>query len=108
MDVGSIVICLVIGALICFVFTGIGVCIGRDNKGQLNDDSDVRTYVYSRYRNRSRDKRDDKPTYEEKIMVLNTLRVGTTIWEHKVIDSIEEDVEHVREVDSRREETSQD
>ena len=97
-----------VGALVCVVMIGIGVCFGRIDKGQHNDDSDVRTYVPIRHRSRSSHKRDDKPTYEEKIMVLNTLRVGTTIWEHKVIDSIEEDIEHVREMDSRREETAQD
>ena len=108
MDIGSIAICLTIGALIVFASIGIGVCFGRCDKGQHDTDSDFRIYIPMRHRNRSGNKRDDKPTYEEKIMVLNTLRTGTTIWEHKVIDSIEEDVDHVREMDSRREETSQD
>ena len=108
MDIGSICVCMAIGALIVFASIGIGVCFGRCDKGQHNDDSDVRTYVPIRDRSGSGDKRDDKPTYEEKIMVLNTLRTGTTIWEHKVIDSIEEDVDHIREMDSRREEASQD
>ena len=97
-----------LGALVCLVFTGIGVCFGRSDKEQHDSDSDINIYVPMRHRNRGGNKRDDKPTYEEKIMVLNTLRTGTTIWEHKVIDSIEEDVDHVREMDSRREETSQD
>ena len=108
MDIGSMCICMAVGALIVFASIGIGVSYGRCDKGQHNDDSDVRTYIPCRDRGRSSHKRDDKPTYEEKIMVLNTLRVGTTIWEHKVIDSIEEDLEYVEKMDSRREEASQD
>lgn len=54
MDVGSIVICLTIGALICFVFTGIGVCIGRDYKRQLDGDSCVHSSVTVRSGDRCR------------------------------------------------------
>lgn len=65
MDVGSIAICIALGALICFVFTGIGVCIGRGSKDDIKReyelDSDITIYVPCRYRRGSRDKRDHKP-----------------------------------------------
>ena len=95
MDVGSIVICITIGALICLVFTGIGVsygrCDNRDNQRQLNDDSDVRTYVYRRYRNRGGNNRRDI-SLDEKIMVLRNIRRLTHGYERDVMDSIEEDL----------------
>ena len=31
MDIGSIVICITLGALICFVFFGAGMCLGKAN-----------------------------------------------------------------------------
>ena len=54
MDIGSICLCLTVGALICFVFTGIGVCIGRDYKGQSDGDSCVHSSATVGSGNRSR------------------------------------------------------
>ena len=53
-------LCIALGALICLLFMGVGIVIGRidkrDNKSELSDDNDVRLYVLSRYRNRRGDK----------------------------------------------------
>ena len=109
MDIGSICLCLAIGALIVFVSIGIGVCISdRSGKEQHDPDSDVIVYIPVRHRNRSGNKNNNPPTFEEKMMVLNTLRVGTSGFEQKVIDCIQEDMINERnKMDSRREEASQ-
>lgn len=108
MDIGSICLCMAIGALIVFTSIGIGVCIGRCDKGQHDPDSDVIVYIPVRHRNRSGNKNNNPPTFEEKMMVLNTLRVGTSGFEQKVIDCIQEDMINERnKMDSRREEASQ-
>ena len=97
-----------LGALVCLVFTGIGVCFGRIDKKQPDSDSDVNVYIPMRHRNRSGNK-SNPPTFEEKIMVLNTLRVGSSVFEQRVIDSIQEDIKNEwSKMDSRREEASQD
>ena len=86
MDIGSICLCLTVGALICFACIGLGVCIGvRHDKGQSVSDSDVRIYVYSRDRNRGSDKRDN-PSRQEIEDVLYTLRIGASNREKWVID----------------------
>ena len=108
MDIGSIAICITIGALIVFASIGIGVCFGRYDKEQLNRDSDIRIYIPVRHRDRSGNKNINPPTYEEKMMVLNTLRVGSSAFEQRIIDSIQEDLTNERnKMDSRREEASQ-
>ena len=108
MDIGSICLCLTIGALIVFASIGIGVCFGRNDKEQHDSDSDINIYVPMRHRNRSGNKNNNPPTFEEKMMVLNTLRVGTSGFEQKVIDCIQEDMINERnKMDSRREEASQ-
>ena len=91
MDVGSIVICITIGALIVFASIGIGICFGRTDKRQLNDDSDVRTYIPVRDRDRGRYNRRDI-SLDEKIMVLRNIRRLTHGYERDVMDSIEEDL----------------
>ena len=98
-----------LGALVCLVFTGIGVCFGRIDKKQPDSDSDVNIYVPMRHRNRGGNKNNNPPTFEEKMMVLNTLRVGSSVFEQRVIDSIQEDIKNEwSKMDSRREEASQD
>lgn len=80
---------ITIGALLALAFIGIGVIIGdvnRNNKGQSLPDSDVRLYVYSRYRDRGSDKRGDKPDDKEIEDVLYTLRIGASNREKRVID----------------------
>lgn len=97
-----------LGALVCLVFTGIGVCFGRIDKKQPDSDSDVNVYIPMRHRNRGGNKNNNSPTFEEKMMVLNTLRVGSSAFEQRIIDSIQEDLTNERnKMDSRREEASQ-
>lgn len=98
MDIGSMCICMAIGALIVFASIGIGVCIGngRSNKEQFVSDSDVRLYIYSRYRNRGSDKRVHKPNYEEKLIVLETIEVGCTEYERTVLRAIHKDIEELQ------------
>ena len=86
MDIGSMCICMAIGALMCLIFTGIGVCFGRCDKEQFDDDSDVRVYIPHRSGSGSRDKRDYKPTAQEIEDVLYTLRIGASNREKRVID----------------------
>ena len=108
MDIGSMCICMAIGALIVFASIGIGVCFGRSDKEQHDSDSDINIYVPMRHRNRSGNKNSNPPTYEEKMMVLNTLRVGASALEQRVIDDIEEEIKNERnKMDSRREDASQ-
>lgn len=97
-----------LGALVCLVFTGIGVCFGGSDKERHDSDSDINIYVPMRHRNRGGNKNNNPPTYEEKMMVLNTLRVGASALEQRVIDDIEEEIKNERsKMDSRREEASQ-
>lgn len=97
-----------LGALVCLVFTGIGVCFGRSDKEQHDSDSDINIYVPMRHRNRGGNKNNNPPTFEEKMMVLNTLRVGSSAFEQRIIDSIQEDLTNERnKMDSRREKASQ-
>ena len=108
MDIGSICLCLTVGALIVFASIGIGVCFGRSDKEQHDFDSDINIYIPMRHRNRGDNKNINPPTFEEKIMVLDTLRVGSSTFEQRVIDSIQEDLTNERnKMDSRREEASQ-
>lgn len=97
MDLGSICLCLVVGALIVFASIGIGVCFGRTDKRQLNDDSDVRNYVYMRHRDRGRNNRRDI-SLDEKIMVLRNIRRLTHGYEREIMDAIEEDINVLRRV----------
>lgn len=94
MDVGSICLCLTIGALIVFASIGVGVCIGdRSDKGQPDPDSDVRIYIYNRDRSRGSDKRVYKYSNEEMIFVLHNLKRLTHGWERDIVDAIIEEKE---------------
>ena len=93
MDIGSICLCMAIGALIVFASIGIGVCFGRCDKGQLNDDSDVRIYIYNRDRSRGSDKRVRKYSNEEMIFVLHNLKRLTHGWERDIVDAMIEEKE---------------
>lgn len=73
MDVGSIAICMAIGALIVFASIGIGVCFGRSDKESHDRDSDVNIYIPLRYRNRSSNKRNYEPSEEEIKQVISGL-----------------------------------
>ena len=62
-----------LGALVCLVFTGIGVCFGRNDKESHDRDSDVNVYVPMRNRNRSGNKRNYEPSEEEINQVISGL-----------------------------------
>ena len=92
MDIGSICLCMAIGALIVFASIGIGVCFRRCDKGQHDSDSDIRIYIPMRHRSRS----GDKPNYEEKLIVLETIEVGCTEYERTVLRAIHKDIEELQ------------
>ena len=97
MDIGSICLCLVVGALIVFASIGIGVSYGRCDKGQLDDDSDVRTYVPVRHRSRGGYKRVRKFSKEEMSFVLNDVKWLTHGWERDIMEAIIDEIERGKE-----------
>ena len=68
MDIGSICLCLAVGALIVFASIGIGVCFGRCKR--------VRKY-----------------SNEEMIFVLHNLKRLTHGWERDIVDAMIEEKE---------------
>ncbi|MBQ1574413.1 MAG: hypothetical protein IIZ78_25105 [Clostridiales bacterium] len=86
MDIGSICLCLTVGALIVFASIGIGVCFGRCDKEQHDTDDDVIIYIPLRDRNRRGNKRDSPPDAREIVDVLYMLRIAASSREKKVID----------------------
>ena len=75
-----------IGAIVCLVFFGMGVCYGGSDPEQSDDDSDVRIYVLNRHRDRSRNQRDNPPDSKEITDVLYMLRIVASQREKRVID----------------------
>ena len=79
-----------IGAIVCLVFVGIGVCFGRNDKGNIDgklcDDSDMRLYVFNRHRDRGSNQRDNPPDTKEITDVLYMLRIAASQREKRVID----------------------
>lgn len=103
MDVGSIAICITIGALIVFASIGIGVCFGRNderhNTTEYGFDPDIRIYVPLRYRDRGRDNGQDIPDKREIENVLYTLRIGASAREKRVIDYlIDKEEKHEQDI----------
>lgn len=87
MDIGSICLCLTVGALIVFASIGIGVAYGRADKGQLNDDSDIRIYIPCRDRNRCGNNGSNKRMEtEEVINGLQIIRMAASRQEKEYID----------------------
>ena len=87
MEIGSMAICITLGALICFVLFGVGVCFGRDYKRKSNDDSDMRIYVPDR----DRDRRGNNGCYkqveaEEVVDRLQNLRLALSAQEKIDLD----------------------
>ena len=63
------------------------------NTNVLDRDSDTRIYIPCRVRNRRSNNGCNIPrTTEEKIMVLNTMRMGATWYEKNLIDEISDDL----------------
>lgn len=100
MDIGSMCICMAIGALIVFASIGIGVCIGDKRFSDLRDkeqpdmDSDVRIYVYSRNRDRDCNRhRMERFSEQEMSFVLHNVKRLTHGWEREIMDAIIEKIE---------------
>lgn len=76
-----------LGALTAIVFVGIGVCIGRNDKGESNGDTDNRVCVHCGDWNRSSDHgQPQQMDPEEVTAVLYLLRIGASSREKQVID----------------------
>ena len=79
-----------LGAIVCLVFVGIGVCFGRadkgTDKGELCDDTDIRVYIPVRRRGGCGDNGSDLPTRQEVENVLRTLRMSACWTEKRVLD----------------------
>lgn len=87
MDIGSMCICLAVGALIVFVSIGIGVSYGRCDKGQHDSDSDIRIYIPMRDRNRCGNNGSNKRMEaEEVINGLQIIRMAASRQEKEYID----------------------
>ena len=84
-----------LGAIVCLIFFGTGVCVGdnRSDKEQHDPDSDVRIYIYNRDRSRGSDKRVRKYSNEEMIFVLHNLKRLTHGWERDIVDAMIEEKE---------------
>jgi len=81
---------VLLGAVICLVFVGIGICFGRVDKGtdkrELCDDSDMRIYIPVGRRGGCGYNGSDLPTRQEIETVLRTLRMGACWTEKRVLD----------------------
>ena len=81
------IFCITLTAIMAVLLVGTGVNIGRSDKGQLNDDSDVRSYAPDRDRNWGGDHGQlEQMDPEEIISVLYLLRIGASSREKQVID----------------------
>ena len=78
------------------------------NTNVLDADPDTRIYVPNRYRDRGGNNRCNKPhTLEEKVMVLNTFRMGATWFEKCVLDEIFDDLIELDAIKFLRSKTEQ-
>ena len=87
-----------IGMIISAALVGLGVMIGgrnNQNNNQRELSADLIDDNIPLHRNRNRccsDRSDLSHSVEEKIMVLNTLRIGSTWYEKAIIDEISDDL----------------
>ena len=65
------VIGFLIGALVCMVFFGMGVCVGN---------------------NKPSDNKSNKPSDEDKVTVIENVKRSTYGWEREVMDAIEDEI----------------
>lgn len=81
------IFCITLTAIMAVLLVGIGVQLGRSDKGQLNDDSDIRIYIPDRDRNRSGNNgQPQQMDPEEVTAVLYLFRIGASSREKQVID----------------------
>ena len=94
MDLGVLFFGVGIGMILSTVLVGLGVEIGqRHHTDVLDADSDTLVYVPHRDRDRGGGDGCNKPSAEEKIMVLGTLRMECTRYEKEILDAIAEDLQ---------------
>lgn len=81
------IFCITLSLVMAVLLVGIGVTIGRNDKGESNGDIDNRVCVHCGDRNRSRDHgHTEQMDPEEIISVLYLLRIGASNREKQVID----------------------
>lgn len=81
------IFCITLTAIMAVLLVGIGVQIGRNDKGESNGDTDNRVCVHCGDWNRSRDHGHTEPMEPEEIIsVLYLLRIGASSREKQVID----------------------
>ena len=97
MDYSWLFIGAMAGLLFGTIFIGVGIIVGgingtdkRHNNDIPDGDSDIRIYVPCRCRDRGGG--HGSHTVEEKVMMLNTMRVGATWYEKTLIDEISDDL----------------
>ena len=80
-----IVFCITLSLVMAVLLVGIGVTIGRCDKGELDGDNDIKLYV----RNRNRDRSSvGRYSAEEMIFVLNNIKRLTRGWEREILEGI--------------------
>lgn len=107
MDVWWIAIGIFSGMFFGMIFIGIGFIAGMKdgtdkghNQSELPNDNTDGDLLHVRSGDRSSDNRRNTPhTVEEKVMVLNTFRMGATWFEKCVLDEISDDL---IELDARK------
>lgn len=81
------IFCITLSLIMAVLLVGIGVQIGRSDKGESNGDTDNRVCVHCGDWNRSRDHGHTEPMEPEEITsVLSVLRMGASAHEKEVID----------------------
>lgn len=77
------IFCVALTSIMAVLLVGIGVQIGRSDKGESDGDNDIKLYVRNRDRDRSSVVRYSP---EEVTSVLTVLRMGASEHEKQVID----------------------
>ena len=81
------IFCITLSLIMAVLLVGIGVTIGRNDKGESDGDSDTRIYVSSRDRDRSGNNGSNKRMEaEEVINGLQTIRMAASRQEKEYID----------------------
>lgn len=86
----TMIFCITLTSIVAILLIGIGVSIGRVDKGELHNDSDIRIY---HPRRSGDDRRLDRITPEEMSVVLYSMRSGASKYEKDVIDRVIEMIE---------------
>lgn len=77
------IFCVALTSIMAVLLVGIGVQIGRCDKGESDGDNDIKLYVRNRNRDRSR---MGRYSAEEMIFVLNNIKRLTRGWEREILE----------------------